>query len=39
VPLLADRGLVDGNPTAYICHGFVWQAPLVKPEALQEQLR
>ena len=34
VPLLADRPLVDGQPAAYVCQGFVCQRPVTTPEAL-----
>ncbi|MDF4253738.1 thioredoxin domain-containing protein [Streptomyces sp. WMMB303] len=39
VPLLRDRGLVDGNPAAYVCRGFVCAAPVTDPEALDAALR
>ncbi len=39
VPLLADRGLVDGRPAAYVCRGFVCAAPVTDPEALEAALR
>jgi uncharacterized protein YyaL (SSP411 family) len=35
VPLLQDRGLVDGQPAAYVCRDFACQAPVTEPEALQ----
>jgi uncharacterized protein YyaL (SSP411 family) len=35
VPLLEDRGLVDGQPTAYVYRDFVCQSPITEPEALQ----
>lgn len=38
VPLLADRGLVDGQPTAYVCQGFVCQRPVTSPEGLLGQI-
>jgi hypothetical protein len=38
VPLLSDRGLVDGLPTAYVCQGFVCQWPVNAPEDLAVQL-
>ncbi len=44
VPLLQDRGLVDGQATAYVCdapspgRAFVCQAPVTKPAKLQAQL-
>ncbi len=38
VPLLADRILVDGQPTAYLCHDFACRLPVTDPAALREQL-
>ncbi|MFI0792921.1 thioredoxin domain-containing protein [Micromonospora rubida] len=38
VPLLADRPLVDGRPTAYVCRGFVCQRPVTTVEDLRAQL-
>ncbi|BCJ33059.1 hypothetical protein Athai_05620 [Actinocatenispora thailandica] len=38
VPLLADRGLVDGGPAAYVCRGFVCDRPARTAEELQAQL-
>jgi hypothetical protein len=38
VPLLKDRGRVDGQPAAYVCQGFVCQAPVTSPEALAAAL-
>jgi uncharacterized protein len=38
IPLLHDRPLRDGRPTAYVCRGFACQAPVTEPEALREQL-
>ena len=38
-PLLADRPTVAGAPTAYVCRGFVCEAPVTTPEALAEALR
>ncbi|MFF9767095.1 thioredoxin domain-containing protein [Streptomyces sp. NPDC014636] len=37
-PLLADRTLVDGAPTAYVCRGFVCDLPVADPEALRAKL-
>ena len=33
-PLLAQRPLVDGRAAAYVCRGFVCDAPVTDPEAL-----
>ncbi|WP_326598751.1 thioredoxin domain-containing protein [Streptomyces sp. NBC_01803] len=38
-PLLADRPLRDGRPTAYVCRGFVCSAPTTAPADLAAQLR
>ena len=38
IPLLADRPLVDGRPTAYVCRGFVCDAPVTGVEELQAAL-
>jgi uncharacterized protein YyaL (SSP411 family) len=38
IPLLQDRPLRDGKPTAYVCEGYVCQAPVTTPEALAAQL-
>ena len=38
IPLLQDRPLRDGRPTAYVCEGYVCQAPVTSPEALAAQL-
>jgi uncharacterized protein YyaL (SSP411 family) len=37
--LLADRPIVDGQPTAYVCEGFACHQPVTRPEDLREQLR
>ena len=39
VPLLSDRGLVDGKATAYICEGFVCRKPLTDPAEVDSVLR
>ena len=38
LPLLLDRGMVDGRPTAYVCRNYVCQLPVTDPEALAAQL-
>ncbi|MEO7118021.1 MAG: thioredoxin domain-containing protein, partial [Candidatus Limnocylindrales bacterium] len=38
IPLLADRPLRDGVPTAYVCQGFACRQPVTSPSALAEQL-
>jgi len=38
LPLLADRILVDGEPTAYICRNFTCDAPTTDPERLRNGL-
>ena len=38
VPLLQDRGLVNGKPAAYICRNFACHAPVTDPQGLREQL-
>ncbi len=37
-PLLANRPLRDGLPTAYVCEGFVCQQPVTTREDLAKQL-
>ena len=37
-PLLADRPLVDGRPTAYVCQHFACRRPVTDPSALAAQL-
>ena len=34
IPLLAERGQVDGSPTAYVCRNFACQAPVTDAAAL-----
>jgi uncharacterized protein len=38
VPLLADRPTRDSRATAYVCEGYVCQAPTTDPEELADQL-
>ena len=38
VPLLAHRSMIDGRATAYVCRGFVCDAPTTDPEALERGL-
>jgi uncharacterized protein len=38
VPFLKDRGLVEGQPAAYVCRNFTCQAPVTEPEGLRAQL-
>ncbi len=38
VPLLADRPLTQGRPTAYVCRGMVCDLPVTDPDALAERL-
>ena len=38
VPLLEDRGMTDGRPTAYVCQNYACQLPVTEPEALASQL-
>ena len=37
-PLLADRSLVDGRPTAYVCEHYACRHPVTEPSVLAEQL-
>ena len=37
-PLLAQRPLVGGRPAAYVCHGFVCDAPVTDVEGLHAAL-
>jgi hypothetical protein len=37
--LLNDRSTIHGEPTAYVCHGFVCQAPTTNPEVFRQQLQ
>jgi len=37
-PLLADRGLMDGTPTAYVCEHFACRHPVTTADDLRSQL-
>ncbi len=37
-PLLADRPMVDGKPTAFVCENYTCQLPVTTPEALRAQM-
>jgi uncharacterized protein YyaL (SSP411 family) len=39
LPLLADRPMVDGKATAYVCRNYACQAPTTDPEELVRQLQ
>jgi hypothetical protein len=39
VPLLQNRGLVEGQAAAYVCRAFACQAPVTEPEKLQTLLQ
>ena len=36
--LLQERPAVEGKPAAYVCEGFVCQAPVTAPDALAAQI-
>jgi uncharacterized protein YyaL (SSP411 family) len=38
VPLLADRTMIDGRATAYVCRRFTCRLPVTDPDALAAQL-
>jgi uncharacterized protein YyaL (SSP411 family) len=38
-PLLKDRPLIDGRPTAYVCERFLCQAPTTDPQELLAQVK
>jgi uncharacterized protein len=37
-PLLHNRPMLDGKPTAYVCEGFVCKTPVNAPQALRDLL-
>jgi uncharacterized protein YyaL (SSP411 family) len=39
LPLLADKKMVDGKPTAYVCRNYACQSPTTDPRRLGEQLQ
>ncbi len=38
IPLLHDRGSIEGRATAYVCRGYVCALPVTEPELLGAQL-
>jgi len=38
IPLLADRGAVEGKPTAYVCRNYACELPVTDTAALARQL-
>ncbi|OQA43014.1 MAG: Glycosyl Hydrolase Family 88 [Chloroflexi bacterium ADurb.Bin325] len=38
IPLLADRGALGGQPTAYVCRNYVCNLPVTRPAELARQL-
>ena len=38
LPLLASRGMINGEPTAYVCENYTCQLPVTTPEELSVQL-
>ena len=38
LPLLEDKGMLAGLPTAYVCQNYACQQPVTEPEALAAQL-
>jgi uncharacterized protein YyaL (SSP411 family) len=38
IPLLQDRSMVDGQPTAYVCENYVCNLPVTDPADLAKQL-
>jgi uncharacterized protein YyaL (SSP411 family) len=38
IPLLEQRGQLDGHATAYVCQNYTCQQPVTSPDALRDQL-
>ena len=38
IPLLKDRGMIDGKPTVYVCEDFVCKRPVTTVEEMDEML-
>ncbi len=38
IPLLQDRDMIDGKPTAYVCRNYACQLPVTDAQALAAQL-
>ena len=39
IPLLVEKTMIDGKPTAYVCRDFSCKQPTTEPEELIEQLQ
>ncbi len=38
IPLLQDKGMLDGQPTAYVCQNYTCETPVTDADALARQL-
>jgi uncharacterized protein YyaL (SSP411 family) len=38
LPLFADKGLIEGKPSVYVCENYACQNPVTQPEDLQKLL-
>ena len=38
LPLLEDKVMLSGMPTAYVCQNYACQLPVTEPDALAAQL-
>jgi hypothetical protein len=38
IPLLEDKYMRNGVPTAFVCQNYVCQQPVIDPESLAQQL-